>query len=120
MTTTTLNGDENNNNKTVASKLCPKLPFSQVYYLPFLFYSFLFLTLLSISPDSPVRERGYPQLPIVGLDDCCDDKRSKVVAIVRNLRLRLQLKDPALIDGNIEALFRQLSGWTGKLTPKPC
>ena len=50
---------------------------------------------------------GYHQLPIIGLADCCDDKRSKVASLAKNLRLRLQLRkqDPSLVDGNIEALF---------------
>lgn len=53
------------------------------------------------------RDRGYLQLPIIGLADCCDDKKSKVEAIVKNLRLRLQLqqKDPSLVNENIKALF---------------
>lgn len=52
-------------------------------------------------------EKGYQQLPIIGLADCCDDKRSKVASLAKNLRLRLQLrkKDPSLVDGNIEAFF---------------
>ncbi|KAH9401652.1 Enolase-phosphatase E1 [Tyrophagus putrescentiae] len=52
-------------------------------------------------------EKGYHQLPIIGLADCCDDKRSKVASLAKNLRLRLQLRkqDPSLVDGNIEALF---------------
>lgn len=49
----------------------------------------------------------YPELPIIGLSDCCDDKQTKVKAIVDNLQCRRASKDTALMAG-LDGLFNQV------------
>ncbi|KAI2800199.1 hypothetical protein BLOT_013717 [Blomia tropicalis] len=50
----------------------------------------------------------YPQMPMIGLDDCCDDQQTKVRTICENLQYRRMQTADSLLNDGIDTIYNQV------------
>ena len=61
--------------------------------------------IVELARRTTVDREKYPEMQIIVADDCCNDKLTKVNAIVKNLQFRQQHEDSAQLMAGLDMLF---------------